>query len=393
MNAADTFDVAVVGAGIPGLAAALGCAQHGLKTVLVGPPAALATPPADAGFDARIYAIAPGSVDLLQRLRVWDRVDATRVCPVERMRVFGDRGDELVFDAYAAGVERLATIVEESTLLRTLQTACDWTTALVREPRALDRLETAPDADRVRLTLDDGRQVAARLAIGADGAQSSVRAACGINVNLTEYGQQGVVANFACETPHDNTAWQWFTGDGVLALLPLPGRFVSMVWSAPDALAAELLALDGEALAARVGARSGHALGRLLPAGAALAFPLRRLGVDRLTAPRVALVGDAAHVVHPLAGQGLNLGLLDVSELLRALAGRESFRDVGDPVLLRRYARGRAEPVGLMSFTTDALARLFAIDDPLVKRVRNTGLGWVNRIGPLRNALVRKALG
>jgi 2-polyprenyl-6-methoxyphenol hydroxylase-like FAD-dependent oxidoreductase len=166
-----------------------------------------------------------------------------------------------------------------------------------------------------------------------------------------------------------------------------------MVWSAPDALAAQLLQLAPEALAARVVRRSAHALNALVPAGAAHAFALRRIRVDRLVAPRVVLVGDAAHVVHPLAGQGLNLGLADVSEWLRVLAAREAFRDPGDLVLLRRYERARAEPLALMRWTTDGLSRLFAADDPWIRRLRNTGLAAVDRIAPLKRALIRHALG
>jgi 2-polyprenyl-6-methoxyphenol hydroxylase-like FAD-dependent oxidoreductase len=165
------------------------------------------------------------------------------------------------------------------------------------------------------------------------------------------------------------------------------------VWSAPETLAAELLALEAEAFAHRVTARTGGLLGMLNPLGPARGFPLRLLKVAHLVGPRVALVGDAAHVVHPLAGQGLNLGLADVSELLAVLAGREAFRDTGDPVLLRRYARRRAEPIGLMRVTTDGLARLFGIDDPMARRLRNGGLSLVNRITPLKRALIRHALG
>jgi ubiquinone biosynthesis UbiH/UbiF/VisC/COQ6 family hydroxylase len=202
-----------------------------------------------------------------------------------------------------------------------------------------------------------------------------------------------VVANFGIERGHDGVAWQWFCDEGVVALLPLPGRAASLVWSAPHALAAGLLALTPDQLAARVTRRSQHVLGCLMPLGAAHGFPLRCLTVDPLAVPRVALVGDAAHVVHPLAGQGLNLGLQDVSTLIDVLGARENWRDAGDPVLLRRYARRRAEPIGLIRLTTDSLARLFAVDDPLARLVRNGGLGLVNRVGPLKNLIIRRALG
>jgi 2-polyprenylphenol 6-hydroxylase len=207
------------------------------------------------------------------------------------------------------------------------------------------------------------------------------------------YPHTAVVANFATAKPHDGVAWQWFCDEGVVALLPLPGKVTSLVWSAPHALATQLLSLAPEDLAARVALRTGQVLGALSPLGQAGGFPLKRLTVDRLVAPRVALVGDAAHVVHPLAGQGLNLGLQDVSTLLDVIKARESWRDVGDFMLLRRYARARAEPIGLIRFTTDSLARLFAIEDPLVRRVRNHGMAWVNRIGPLKRELIRRALG
>lgn len=384
-------DVAVVGAGVVGLAAAVGCALQGLRVALIGPALRMHAPSAAAPFDARIYAIAPGAAALLARLGVWNKIDAARVCRVERMRVFGDTGEALAFDAYAAAVERLATIVEESELARVLAAACDYQPAIRRESAPLAALRV--DADAARVELDGGRTIEARVVIGADGAHSAVRAAIGANADVYDYRQQGVVANFACERPHQDTAFQWFTDEGVLALLPLPGARVSMVWSAPDALAAQLRQLAPDALAARVAQRSQHALGALAPIGAAHAFPLRRIRVDRLVAPRVALAGDAAHVVHPLAGQGLNLGLHDVSEWLRVLAAREPFRDPGDYVLLRRYERARAEPLALMRWTTDGLSRLFAADDPWVRRLRNAGLAAVERIAPLKRALIRHALG
>ena len=394
MNA--NFDVAVAGSGVAGLAAALGCAQQGLSVALVAPVSPGASRTIDkSAIDDRIYALAPASVELLTRLKVWPRLNADRLQAIVRMCVFGDRGDPLNFDAYTAAVERLATIVEENELARALQDACAYAPGLERIDSAVDTMGVTPQAAVVRLA--DRRELSCRLVIAADGADSAVRAAAGISADEHRYGQTAVVANFVCERAHQGTAFQWFTDEGVVALLPLPlvegDPAVSLVWSARDALGKELLAMDPQSFAVRVAARSAHTLGKLAPLNAARGFPLRRLSVAAMVAPRVALIGDAAHVVHPLAGQGLNLGLQDVSKLLAVLAARETKRDCGDLVLLRRYARARAEPVSLMRFTTDGLARLFGIDDPLARNLRNTGLALVNRVGPLKRALIRQALG
>lgn len=393
---------AVVGTGVAGLAAALGLAQLGLRVALIG-PSPRSSPPTPA-FDARIYALSAGSVRLLEQLRVWAQVDAQRMQPVERMRVVGDTGRELDFSAYSVAAERLATIAEERELLRVLALGVQMAAGISRREAALTALQSSFDG--VRLQLADGQALQVPLVIGADGAQSPVRAAAGIHAEVLPYGQTAVVANFACEQPHDGTAWQWFTDDGVIALLPLPGRAVSLVWSAPEALADSLQALAPVQLAERLTAYLGAVtqdaagpLGRLQPLGTAAepgrthAFRLCRLRVDRLTVHGIALVGDAAHVVHPLAGQGLNLGLQDVSTLLEVLREREPWRALGDAVLLRRYARRRTEAIDLMRWTTDGLARLFAWDDPLVRQMRNTGLALVNAAGPLKRALVRHALG
>ncbi|MGH6624023.1 MAG: FAD-dependent monooxygenase, partial [Burkholderiaceae bacterium] len=359
---ASRSEIAVVGAGIPGLAMALGLAHQGLRVALVGPRSKPFAITSTQPFDPRVYAISSGSTALLQRLGVWARIDVTRTAAVDRMRVFGDGGEELSFDAYTATVERLATIIEESELLRVLDAACDYQPSIVRVPSPLATLDASSEGARIGLA--DGSVLEVPLAIGADGAQSAVRAAAGINTSTTLYGQTAVVAHFSCERPHLNVAWQWFCDEGVVALLPLPGSHVSLVWSAPDALAAELMAMDSDELSARVTERSGAALGTLCAIGAAQSFPLRLMTVDHLIGARVALVGDAAHVVHPLAGQGLNLGLQDVAQLLDTLDEREAFRDLGDPVLLRRYERRRAEDVAMMRITTDGLARLFGSTNP-----------------------------
>jgi 2-polyprenylphenol 6-hydroxylase len=391
MNQDIQYDAAVVGTGVAGLATALGLALQGCTTLLIGPRPRPYQPSERSPFDPRIYALAPGSARLLERLGVWGRVDPLRNCPVERMRVFGDAGDQLDFDAYSAAVERLATIVEEAELLRVLDSACDYQPLLQRIEQNFRSFRH--DHAGVEVELSDGARIRTQLLVGADGAGSAVRAAAGIGTQIRPYRQTALVSNFVCEVPHLNTAWQWFTDEGIVALLPLPGQRVSLVWSAPDGLAPSLLALPAEVLGERVAARTNGTLGKLVPAGETHSFPLRLMAVQRLVDPGLALVGDAAHVVHPLAGQGLNLGLQDVDVLLQAVAGRESFRSTGDLTVLRRYERTRAEAVGLMRFATDGLARLFAAEDPFVRRARNTGMAAVNRLNLVKSRLVRQALG
>jgi ubiquinone biosynthesis UbiH/UbiF/VisC/COQ6 family hydroxylase len=387
---AQCVDVAVVGTGVVGLAAALGCAQQGLSVALIGPRPRRWVPSDDAPFDPRVYALAPASIELLESLRAWPQADAERLQAVARMRVFGDDRAELSFSAYAAAIERLATIVEESELLRILWLACGFAPALVHLEASFEALAAGSDAAVLRL--GDGRDVQARLVLGADGKASAVRAAAGLNAVERPHGQTAVVAHFACERPHAAVALQWFTEEGIVALLPLPGDRVSLVWSAPEALAAGLLQLPAADLAARVRDRTGAFLGDLVRLGAAHGFGLNDLRVDRVVAPRLVLLGDAAHVVHPLAGQGLNLGLQDVSKLLEVLRAREPWRDVGDLPLLRRHERARAEPVALMRWTVNSLSRLFGTPDPALRWLRNRGLRWVEAAAPLKNALVRRAV-
>jgi ubiquinone biosynthesis UbiH/UbiF/VisC/COQ6 family hydroxylase len=248
--------------------------------------------------------------------------------------------------------------------------------------------------------LDDGRELAAQLLIGADGARSLVRASAGIAGEAHDYGQTAVVANFACSRPHRNVALQWFQGNrgnaaasgGVLALLPLRGDHVSMVWSIASNDAARLLALDAESLARAVAAAAQHALGDLALVTPARSFPLQRLAAARLVAPRVALAGDAAHVIHPLAGQGANLGLQDAQVLARVLVAREPGRDPGDERLLRRYERERAEGILTMRSTVHGLHQLFDAPGPALAKMRNAGLNLVDRMPVLKNLLMRHAM-
>jgi len=392
-------DVAVVGAGLVGLACARALQDLSVavlapeaRPALSAPSAPLAPQAASAPFDARIYAISPANVAFLRTLRAWPLIPADRVTPVHAMRVHGDDGRSVLeFDAYRAGVGELAWIVEDAVLQAALWQALD----------GRDRCEVlaaarcvAIDAGRdgARLRLEDGRVLDARLVVGADGANSALRALAGVDAGVRPYGQRAVVANFTCERPHRNVAGQWFQGGPILALLPLPGAQVSMVWSLPEAEAARVLQLEPEALCREVEQASGSAYGAMALVSTPRAFTLRRVAARRLIAPRLALIGDAAHVVHPLAGQGANLGFQDARELARVLGAREPVRDVGDFRLLRRYERARAEPIFAMDAVVHGLYGLFDSPDRLVARLRNLGLNLTGRVSVLRNLLMRQAM-
>jgi ubiquinone biosynthesis UbiH/UbiF/VisC/COQ6 family hydroxylase len=395
-----SYDVVVAGRGAIGAAAALGLAQSGLRVGLVG-PAARAPLDDAAGWDARVFALSPGTRELLRSLRVWDALPAARIAPVYDMRVYpAPEADapELHLDAYTGRVDALAWIVENRTLMRTLDDALRFAGVEAIEDGvagfAVDE-RTPPGA---RLELDSGRTLATRLVVAADGADSTLRTLAGIEPRVRAYGQRGVVANFDATRPHGDTAFQWFGPRiGVLALLPLPaaspevGR-ASMVWSAPDTLADELLAASPEELAARVTQASNGVLGTLATITPAHAFPLRLVRVPRLVAPRLVLVGDAAHAMHPLAGQGMNVGFGDVAELLAVLRGREFYRELGDALLWRRYERARREAVSLMQDATDGLQRAFGpLPGPLVG-LRDLGWRVVARSDWLRRRMIAQAV-
>jgi ubiquinone biosynthesis UbiH/UbiF/VisC/COQ6 family hydroxylase len=247
------------------------------------------------------------------------------------------------------------------------------------------------DADAAQVTLADGALIQAQLVIGTDGGDSWVRRAAGIAARVSDYHQLGVVANFETEKNHGGAAFQWFRADGVLALLPLPGNRVSMVWSAAADHAQTLLAMDAPALADAVAAASGGVVGGLRLMTPAAGFPLRLAHIDNLVAPRIALAGDAAHHVHPLAGQGVNLGFRDVRELAAVLAGRAPLQECGDLSLLRRYARARREDIATMASGTDVLQKLFAAQSVWLSGARNAGMSAVNRLPFLKSLLIRHA--
>lgn len=390
VSTVERHDLLIIGGGLAGAALALALRESGRRVAVFDARPAGATTGADA--DPRAYAISPAAAALLDEIGVWRHLGPTDLQPVSAMDIRGDLGARLRFTAYEARAEALAWLVEagrlENELRETARRQAQVRWIAGAKPVGIERHET-----EVTIQLADGRRHAAPLVVGADGRDSWLRDAAGIACAASDYGEQGIAACYACETPHGDTARQWFLRDGVLAWLPLAGQRISIVWSTPDAQAERLLALDPQALALRVAAAGDHALGRLTAIGPARAFPLRITRVPDPIAERIALVGDAAHAIHPLSGHGINLGLIDARELAAAIASCPPGTDIGDGRILRRYRRARAEEVRVLQEATHGLRRLFAAEAPGLPALRNLGLALTDRLPRVKSLLARYAMG
>jgi 2-polyprenylphenol 6-hydroxylase len=387
-------DVAIVGGGVVGACAAALLRRGGLEVTLLEPQPPAAPEP-HAPFDARVVALSRASERTLRCAGAWTQIEGPRLSPYERMCIWHESvpvasSGALVFDAADVGEPNLGYIVENRLLQWALLQA--YTSAGGRLQRAaLTDLSVTPEGVTLNTTTDEVR---ARLVVGADGAHSALRAAAALTAVRGDYHQIALVANVATDTPHGHTAWQRFMHDGTLAFLPLADGTSSIVWSADEARAHELLAMGPVEFEQALARASDRVLGATRLTTERGSFVLQRLRAPHYVAPRVALIGDAAHVVHPLAGQGVNLGLLDAAALaelvLEAVARRE---DPGALSVLRAYERWRKSELALMAGAIDAFDRFLAHGSGPLSRLAQAGLGVVNRSAELKRLFVRRALG
>ncbi|WP_440113550.1 FAD-dependent monooxygenase [Acidovorax sp. BL-A-41-H1] len=376
---AQTFDICIRGAGIVGRTLALLLARERLKVALVPAPA-----PVSKAADVRAYALNTASRQLLESLRSWP--DAEHATAVRQMQVQGDQGGAVVFDAGPQGVDALAWIVDVPAL----------------EARLAEAVRFQPQVEVV------DAPVAAPLTVVCEGRASSTRAEFGARFEVTPYAQHAIATRVRCEHPHGQVARQWFLPDGILAFLPLDGaegNSVAVVWSVPQEQVASLMALPPEDFTQALQTASQQVLGTLTLYADRASWPLQLAKADRWCGSTLAagasprnegswvLAGDAAHNVHPLAGQGLNLGLADVQALAEVLRTRDYWRSVADLRLLRRYERERKAALVAMGLATDGLQQLFARQEAPWQALRNWGMKGFERSGPLKDFVTRRAMG
>lgn len=366
------FDVCVRGAGIVGQSLALSLARQGLGVALVPEPEPAAAP---AREDVRAYALNAASVSLLRTLKVWDALPPHAATAVQDMRIEGDAaGGVLAFSAWQQRVTELAWITDAAVLEQCLASA-------VRYAPHVTVMREAPPAPLVAL---------------CEGRDSASREALGVVFERHDPGHRAIAARLTTDAPHQNTARQWFRSPDVLALLPFdtprPDHSFALVWSLPGDQARALMDLSPADFETHLFEATGGACGPLALAGERASWPLLQGRAQAWCGPGWVLLGDAAHVVHPLAGQGLNLGLADVAALSAVIARRETWRPLGDPKLLRRYERERHLPTVAMGGLTDGLLQLFSQDQVSLRELRNRGMGLVNHLTPLKRWLTSRAL-
>ncbi|RZA34900.1 MAG: UbiH/UbiF family hydroxylase [Lysobacteraceae bacterium] len=396
MSRRPVLDAVIVGGGVVGAACALSLAGLGLEVALVEGREPVVWSSHEA--DLRVYAFAADNAALLDTLGVWESIRGARAQPYRRMRVWDAAGGgELSFDADALGRAQLGWIIENTLLVDRLWAALPAAGVRLHCPARVESMEQddpAMDTGGVRLRLDNGARLDARIVVAADGADSTLRRLAGFEMSAHDYGQRGVVAFVETERSNEATAWQRFLPGGPLAFLPFTGGRSSVVWTLPDEEAGRVLALDDEAFNDELTRAFEARLGAVRVVSARAAFPLRRQLADDHVAGRVLLIGDAAHVVHPLAGQGVNLGLRDVARLRETVLQAQSRRaDWFSPHRLARWSRQCRSENAAAAYAFDGINRLFSNDEMHMTLLRGWGLGLAGKLPPVANLFWRKASG
>lgn len=384
INTQYDFDVIILGGGLVGTTLALALHRQGKKILIIEKkPPQTDLLSLSQSWDARIYAISPTNQQFLNSLSVWPE---EKVQKVRHMEVYGDSNGCISFDASSVNVPCLNSMVENRYLLAKL-----WL-ALEEEGVAIVSSCTQSvitDVWSAKITLENGQTYCSQLVVGADGANSWLREQVGIEVTASPYQQQGIVANFKTEKPHNGCAYQWFRGSDILAYLPLPQQQISIVWSTSDL--ESLTKLDKESFAREVALAGNQKLGELTLTTPVFNFDLIMRQPKKIISQRIALIGDAAHTIHPLAGQGVNLGFADVQCLSNLLTNAS---DSGTWSILKQYQRSRLLAVRLMQYSCDGLFKLFANDYfPAIGWVRNQGLNLVNYSGLIKKRMIWEAMG
>ncbi|PZQ50434.1 MAG: 2-octaprenyl-6-methoxyphenyl hydroxylase [Rhodovulum sulfidophilum] len=388
-------DVLIVGGGLNGATLALALASAGIRPILIDAGARATR--ADPEFDGRAYALSASSRAMLAALGLWARV-ASETQEIAEIKISDGRAGEgaapffLHFDGGEIDEGPMGHMLEDRHLRRALFAALDAAGVATRESARVIAQEIAPG--RATVTLADGETLTGALLVGADGRDSGVARRAGIGREGHDYRQSALVCAIAHERPHGGIAHQFFMPEGPLAILPLPGNRSSIVWTERRETAATIQGLDPEAYLRALRPRFGDFLGPIALAGKRFSYPLGLTLAETITGPRLALVGDAAHGIHPLAGQGLNLGLRDVAALAEVLAtAHRRGLDIGAPDVLDGYRDWRRVDTALLVAATDGINRLFSNDNPLLRLGRDLGLGLVNGVAPLRRRLIREAAG
>lgn len=398
-------DLVIAGAGMTGLALALSASDLGLSVVVVDPKVKMPKgfdrfikSQLKLNFDSRVSALTQSSKDLLSQIGVWNQIAQWGAEGYTQMHVWdSETRGEISFDAKEVHQPLLGHITENRWIsFALLQKAVSDSGIEFRLGAKIDRLSPSESNSRT-VVLSSGEQLQTDLLVCADGAESETRKMAGLGTHEWDYGQDAVVATLRSENSHRHACWQCFTADGPLALLPLPdpeSRAVSLVWSTSPEHAAELKAMDNSQFCKAITEGSQSVLGRLNSASGVQSIRLRQRHAQSYVTDQVALIGDAAHTIHPLAGQGVNLGFMDVialtEELQRAITRREA---IGDLRVLKRYQRARQIENVKMGALMEGFKRLFSAQPPILELGRSLGMRWVDRSGPLKQHLIQQAMG